>query len=269
MVKTRQKQVVGVRITLLLALLGLLFFAVNTLIIVSRQGSDFLGRLSDIESVALGVLAVFACVLVFRRISKGFKERRSWVLIAVSLGLFTLGDIFWAYDEWRSSMLPLGSIADVFWIAAYVLLIAAIYFLVSRMFFSCHKTVYFTLAVMLVVSSVFICGHVIPRYQSTGAWEEVINSSYVVFDIVLLGLLVMMLQPLLSEHNPFSRMWFLFGLAFVSRMIFDVVFAYLVGKGKYYSGHPIDIAYDLTYVLLLFMIDWKMVQMQQVARVRT
>ncbi|MCX6708430.1 MAG: hypothetical protein NTW67_02150 [Candidatus Woesearchaeota archaeon] len=62
----------------------------------------------------------------------------------------------------------------------------------------------------------------------------------------------MLVIPLIASHNRLLRSWLFFGLGVIALAVFDLAFAEFAQRGLYYSGHPLDIVYCLSYLLFVF-----------------
>jgi hypothetical protein len=76
-------------------------------------------------AVEVGAVLALVCRLVFVR-----EERRIWALVALSVSLWTLGDVYWRIALWHVEVMPVPSLADLGWLSFYAPAYAAIALLV-------------------------------------------------------------------------------------------------------------------------------------------
>ena len=79
----------------------------------------------DVLYVAIGVASVTAVVIGIR-VNRP-RRRLPWVLLAVGLGSWVVGDALWAWFDHVAQIEPFPSGADLFYLAAYPVLTAALY----------------------------------------------------------------------------------------------------------------------------------------------
>src|SRR5574341_106734 len=199
----------GMRITFVLVAISLLALGVLTLSIITLQDSpDALNVLTNITSDVASLCATIACWLAYLLIPKDFLgEKRGWLLTALALTLFTFGDMYWSYSEIILGIeVPLGSIADWAWTLAYFVLLAGIYFIYTGMYFE-TKQKYVIMTLTLVIAAVFGYYHITHLISEAHGFIELVQEGYILYDIILLGMLAVMLLPLIASHNRLMNVW--------------------------------------------------------------
>lgn len=248
------------RSTLLLVALSLLLFPLFILVTFTMQGAPSLDPLTNVLSDAVALCSVVGCWLVYRKMEKSFiDEKKGWGFIVLALFLFFLGDIAWTFYEVVLHVdVPLGSWPDLIWTLAYIILIIGMFFFLSMLFFESHTRNY------LLVLLAAVIGGVLLYFETVGdmalqkfSFISFIQDSYVFFDLVLIAMLLILVVPLWQARNRLFVPWLLLAFAFISRIVFDFVFARLTDAELYYTGHPLDILYVFSYVLIVFAVDFK------------
>lgn len=248
------------RSTFWLVALCLILFPLFVLITFTLQGTPVLEVLSNVLSDATALCAFVACWFVYRRISKEFSaEKKGWFFITLALFLFFFGDIAWSFYEIVLHVeVPLGSWPDLLWTLAYVVLIVGVFYFLSTMFFESHARNYLLVALSAVVGGVLLYFETAKDVAREGfSFIAFIQDSYIFFDIILIAMLLILVVPLWQARNRLFVSWLLLAGAFVIRIFFDFVFASLTDAELYYTGHPIDILYVFSYVLIVFAVDFK------------
>ncbi len=247
------------RKTFVLAALSVLVFAILTLVYITQQGNELvLTWVGDIAPVFLSLFGMIACWLAYKAIPKEYaRESRGWFYIALAFLFFMIGDAYWGYSEIVLKVeLPLGSIADLSWQLAYLMLFIGFGFILHIMFHSQKKARWITF-LTVVAAAIFIFIHM-KKHLAEGNWINVIQDSYILYDIILLGMITSLLLPLVQSHNHLMNVWLLFGLAVFARIIFDFLFAEMTAIGAYSTGSFIDLLYGASYVLFVVSADAKL-----------
>jgi len=247
------------RKTFVLAALSVLVFAILTLVYITRQGNELvLTWVGDIAPMLLSLSAMLACWFAYKAIPKEYlRESRGWFYIALAFLFFMVGDVYWGYSEiFLKVELPLGSFSDLSWELAYLMLFIGFGF-VLRMMFHSEKKVRWVTFITALAAIIFISIEM-KKYLTTGNWIEAIQDSYVLYDIILLGMITSLLLPLIQSHNRLMNVWLLFGLAVFARIIFDFLFAGMTAIGAYATGSFIDLLYAASYVLFVVSADAKL-----------
>jgi len=257
------------RKTLFFVMIALLVVSTLALVIITQQGRNPSLRewVTDCSLIILAVCAVGANVLAWNATPAEFwQERRCWIFSVLGFVCFALGDGYWAYSELVAKVpVPVGSFADLFWNLAYLFLGLGLFFLLRTMFFPSKKKVYLVLFVTFAIAFAYAYVHVGKVVMVQGSFGDVVNDLYVLYDIILLGMVALLLVPLLFYHNPLITPWLLFGFAILARIAFDFIFAGLVSAGAYQSGSYVDLLYALSYVLFTFTGDAKFNLLQRYA----
>ena len=244
----------------LLAVSALIFFLLEIFLIVSQQGSVLIVS-SDILQVLLGLCAVIAFWLVYVKVEKRFgEEKRGWLCVALAFSLFFIADVIWTVFETVLHInIPIGSVPDIFYLSAYAVLMLGLYHFISSMFFRSQGLNYAVGGLTLLIASLFFYSNIL-RDILAGlfSWTLLVQQAYGFLDIFLLGLVLILIIPLVVSHNHLLRSWLLFGLGIIALAVFDLAFAEFAQRGMYYSGHPLDVVYCLSYLLFVFAAYYKL-----------
>jgi len=244
------------RKTQLLALTALFVTALYLLIIASNQSEPTLTLVGDLSFVIVSLCAFLATLLVWKKIPHSFtQEKNAWLLTSIAFFLFMVGDALWAYAELiQKTEVPVGGLPDVSWTSAYLIWIAACT-LVRKDVFDPNPRKKFIFAACATLAAVWPLLH-IPAIRAEGAYH-LFNVLYVSYDLLLLGLMLPLFLALLPNINRLSTPWLLFSVAVGTRIIFDILFAASVAANTYATGHPIDLLYLISYIIITFAADAK------------
>ncbi len=247
------------RSTLGLVAIALLSFPILLMLIVTQQGASYLGTVVNVFNIILALCAALGCWFAYKMIGRSFRdEKKGWFYVALAFFLFTIGEILWAYFEFKGIETPIGSLADLFWTLGYFALIYGLYIFLSMMFFSSESYNYVIIMLSVLVGG-FFAYLSIPRDIAAGlTLGSFAQHLYIFLDFILLGMVLVLIIPLWSARNRLFVTWFIFSLGIAVWIVFDFLFAGMTAFGVYYSGHPVDILYALAYVLFIFSADAKL-----------
>jgi signal transduction histidine kinase len=206
-----------------------------------------------VDDVGSALAALVASVLALRAgwAQRTRRARTSWLLIALSLLWWGVGDLYWAWFEvvtGTPAVTP--SLADVAYLVAAPLIFAGILLrptlrrrAISRWLLLIDACL--ALAALFAISWVIIIGTVYAQHD-VDPLVQVVTLAYPILDLAMLFcLLLAMLRA--SGHRPATGL-LLFGLA--AAAVADSGYAGLVAASAYETGHPIDMLWFVALVLI-------------------
>jgi hypothetical protein len=223
-------------------------------LVYSIRNSVLEGPVSDMSQM---VFSLFSAVVAFSAVhhygSKG-KMPLCFVLFAAGLSLWFLGQTSWAlYRELFGIDVPYPSIADLFWLIGYPLIILG---LVSyyRLFVAASSLRRMILAGLtsLVFIAVIVTFVVVPSIDLTGDMvTSIVNVLYPTLDVSMLFAALMLLM--LTKGGRISIVWYFIAVASMLNAVGDILFSYaiaaeLFGVGFLFSG-LIGLLYIYAYIL--------------------
>ena len=171
------------------------------------------------------------------------QSRAAWLLITVALASWATGDTIWSIRFGGSAHAPLTSISDVFWLAWYPLIVAALALLVRDRVpaFELHRWVDGVVVMLLVVTPwlAFILQPV-AEHSSTSTLADVIDFAYPLGDAVVVG--ATLGAYALMGWRP-GRMWLILGLGLAAAGLADAVYSVQALEQSYRGG-----IYDAAWV---------------------
>lgn len=229
----------------------LLVFLVYSAVTVAFQGNDsVLLAVGDIAFVLLALNAAALAFAAFLTVSRK-QERLGWLLTSLAFLSFAAGDLIWAYFELVKGIeVPVGSWPDAFWTVAYIIWAGALASFMLTMFFKSRFAVGSAIGVAFLSFVSFLVYALLFTDSLGHGFEDVVNTSYVVYDVILLSGVALLMGSLKSAGNPLFKVWFLFGFAVLVRVVFDFGFLALVAADLYSTGNYVDLLYAGSYVLL-------------------
>ncbi|GEM_PF-1353054 len=205
-------------------------------------------------------IAFFIAILVYINAGRRGEFSQFVFALALSTALNWLAEITWEIYEGILNLEPFPSLADVFWISAYIPLLVVSWIAVRR------NLKYITLkaGIITAVFNVFVFVSVIfPLIRDTfesslTPLEMYVSLAYPVLDTLVLFSLSFLL--LLYAKQALGYFWAILILAYTFVFIGDVLFSYYIIWDMYYTGSLPDVFFNLYYstiALGLFFIYGK------------
>jgi len=209
----------------------------------------------DITPVVLSLLAAIAWSILAAKTPKTFNvDKKARMCIAGFLWLNFLGETSWViYELFLNEANPLGSVADIFWHASYIFLIIGLILFIKTVFVPRKILVWFNVVFISLALTYLVNALVFTKFNSS----SLIQTLYVVWDLIALGLVLIVLVPLVLSYNQFTRSWIIFLAGILGIVIFDMIFAGLTALGTYATGNYVDLIYFTAYTLLGFAANEK------------
>ena len=190
------------------------------------------------------LVLVAAAVLMLARAAFEPTARRAWLAFGLAMAVWGVGTVTWSVLYGGRAHPPYPSVADVFWLLWYPLMVAGIVFLIRVRFrqFELHRWMD-GIAVMLIVLVAGFALVVQPVAEAShqGWLATVVDFSYPVLDVLLIGA-VLGVYGLLGWRP--DAMWILIGVGILATTAADAAFAVQQARGVSESGH-----YDFVWTL--------------------
>jgi diguanylate cyclase len=164
--------------------------------------------------------AALACLAGGLRQSR---SRAAWLLVALALASWAIGDTIWSIRFGHAAAPPTTSISDVFWLAWYPLIVAALALLVRDRVpgFELHRWID-GVAVMLLVATPWVALFLQPvaEHSSASGLAIVLDFTYPLADAILVGAILGVFA--LMGWRP-GRMWLALGVAITMMGVADAI----------------------------------------------
>jgi len=220
------------------------------LIFVSGQfNRDFIGVVSDVLSPTLASIAVAAAMLTVWRIGRrNGRLSRVWFSLMLGVFMWFLSEVSWAcYPMLLNVPTPYPSLADAFGIAGYLPIIFGLTTQISP-FREAYKSRRVILAlVVLVISGAAALAILLPAVaRGETSLGLLVSAAYPVLDIV--ALLIAIPALFVFAKGTFWQPFLFLVLGIVLALSGHLLSDWIVSIGNYYSGHPLDLAFDWGYL---------------------
>jgi diguanylate cyclase len=179
-------------------------------------------------------------------------ERRAWLMLALGMGFFAAGDIYYTLVIEPMSNAPSPSPADAaylsFYVGAYAMIVTLVRTHVNRF----HASVWLDGAIGALATAALGAALVLePVIRTTnGSLASVAtNLAYPLADLLLLAFVIGVFA--LAGWRP-GRTWTLIGLGFVTLAIADSIYLFREAEHTYTAGTVLDAMWPAGLVLLTF-----------------
>ena len=198
-----------------------------------------------------GAIVGAALLCALRAVSQR-NERAAWALMALAIGSWAAGEIYWdAYLASASGPTPIPSVADIFWLFFYLPATASVVLLARSRLPHLSASLWLDgLIGALGVGSVSAAIVFDAVLHATGGDFGVVATglAYPVGDLLLLGMLVSV--GIASRRESLDWSWLMIGVGFAVFTAGDSVYLLQTANSTYVSSGPLDITWLLAPVLI-------------------
>ncbi len=196
------------------------------------------------------ILTGFAFILAVKLSKQKHYQSKAFLVFAIGSVFWFIAELIWImYDHfWEGSPFP--SEADIFYIGAYPLMIGFLLISLKPVLKSVSRNVWL-FAIALGIS--FMIPSVTAAYDDMlgeDAFPTAIALAYPVLGSIQVIPAIVGIMYLAKKGANFSWMLILFG--FIIYGIADTFFLFAELDGTYYDGHPVDLLWLYTYILMIF-----------------
>ena len=233
--------------TLIATLLGI------TLLYQTRpflDDSQFAYISVTVYAVAPGLITAYSSILAVKLYRQKHYQAKLFALFAIGAAFWFIAEAIWQIYDHVLDADPFPSEADIFYLAAYPLMTYFLFFSLKPVLKSVHRNVWF-FSIALAFS--FLIPSVLAAYDDMSgeaAFDTAIALSYPILGSVQVVPAIVGLMYLTKKGANVSWMLILFG--FIIYGIADTFFLFAELDGTYYDGHPVDLLWVYTYILLTF-----------------
>jgi signal transduction histidine kinase len=195
----------------------------------------------------IGVSAVVAIVVGARRNVRGC--RLPWYLFALGQLFYVLGDVFSDNHGWLfGGALPSVSVADAFYLAFYLPLIAGLLLLIRERPGAQDRESLIDSLVITVAAAAFSWTFLMApdAHQAASLPTKLVALAYPLMDVLVLGVLV----RLLVANGPRAIGFAFLVLGFGAQLVADSIYGWQLLHDGYVKGSPVDIGWAIFYALL-------------------
>jgi signal transduction histidine kinase len=199
-----------------------------------------------------GILTVYAAVLAVRLHRQKHYQAKAFLLFFIGAAFWFIAEHTWEYYDHVLNEDPFPSEADIFYLGAYPFMAAFLFLSLKPILKTVSRNVWL-FAIGLSFS--FLIPSVFAAYDDMlgeAAFDTAIVLSYPILSSVLVVPAIIGFMFLAKRGTNLS--WMLILFAFITYAIADTFFLFLELAGAYYDGHPVDLLWIFTYVMLIFAL---------------
>ena len=188
----------------------------------------------------IGLSAVVAILVGARHNARG--RRLPWYLFALGQALFVLGDVLaYNYERIFGEATPFPSIADVFYLAFYVPLIAGLLLLIGERRGTRDRGGLIDALTVTVAAAALSWTYLMAPYAhaAVGLETKLISIAYPLMDVLVLGVLV----HLVVASGRRAAGFVLLVLGFAALLITDAMYGWVTLHGNYQPGGGLEVGW--------------------------
>ena len=196
------------------------------------------------------ILTGFAFLLAIKLFKQNHYQSKAFLVFAIGSVFWFIAELIWImYDHfWEGSPFP--SEADIFYIGAYPLMIGFLLISLKPVLNSVSRNVWL-FAIALGIS--FLIPSVTAAYDDMlgeDSFPTAIALAYPILGSIQVIPAIVGIMYLAKKGANFSWMLILFG--FIIYGVADTFFLFAELDGTYFDGHPVDLLWLYTYILIIF-----------------
>jgi signal transduction histidine kinase len=195
----------------------------------------------------IGLSAVGAILVGARRNARA--RRLPWYLFALAQALFVAGDVLaYNYARFFGKTLPFPSIADAFYLAVYLPLIAGLLLLIRERRRGRDQESLIDALTVTIAAAALSWTYLMSPYAhaALGLPTKLVSIGYPLMDVLVLGVLVRLMVTSGRQAIGFV----LLVLGFAAVLITDAIYGWLLLNGGYQTGGLLDIGWAAFYGFL-------------------
>jgi signal transduction histidine kinase len=203
-----------------------------------------------------GMLLAFSTILTIKLYKQKHFQSKAFLFFTIGVLFWFIAEQIFAVYSYVYDIDPFPSIADIFYLAAYPFFIA--FFLISLK--PIQKSITTKIWVFsLLLSFAFLIPSFLASYNSLEETEggldpvsKLIALLYPILSSFQLAPAIIGIMFMTKKEISYSWMLLLFGFLIYS--ISDTFYLFSELDGSYYDGHPVDLMYLYSFILLIFSL---------------
>lgn len=238
------------------AILGTLIY--TAWILFSQQNNPVEPFITSGILSALYLLSAGAGFRIFRQKQFHARWRWGWFFIALAMLSTTVGEFLWVYFQNILGVEPFPSLADLFYLLYYPLLLAGVLtFPFSPLRKRERLILYFDLSIIMIAFAMTLWYFFLASMQASTepGWIGVIVLSYPLGDLLILTGVMSLIQRD-SEKAARAPLFFL-AIGMALSAVGDLFFAYYEANGISYSMTPLNVLWAGSALYIFLAAAWQ------------
>jgi len=199
-----------------------------------------------------GILVGYATITTIKLFKQKHIQTKSFLLFTLGLTSWFIAEQIWLVYDYILERDPFPSEADIFYIAAYPLITAFLFFSLKPILKSVSRNVWL-FAIGLSFS--FLIPTVPAAYDDMlgePAFATIVALAYPI--LASFQLVPAIIGVMFLTKNSANLSWMLILFGFIIYSIADSFFLLSELDGSYYDGHPVDLMYVTSFLVLIFAV---------------
>ena len=221
-----------------------------TILVSTLVGKDVVKSVTDVMYIIVTATFVILSIILVLRFKKTGDHGKAWLfLLGTSVSWF-IAETTWTVYELIYHKNPFPSIADVFYIAGYPLMLGFLMYYLKPVRKAITKkmiTGAILISAAMAIPSIYMAYS--PEPDVT-LFENVLATSYPILDSIIF--IPAMIGIALFFRGEVNFTWSLICMGILCFAIGDIGFQYATFTNTYYTGHPADIILMWSYILFSF-----------------
>jgi len=216
------------------------YFAIISLIHFLRWGGEYYDAITTAINIITLLIPIFLGFLTFRSLGLKTLSGKSVFLLWLAMLAYLIADILWLIvDE------AVISVADIFWVMTYPLIVLGLFFGIKSIDKSFFKDQAVVLWILLFVMFIYFAAFPLVSSEGLNFLGSLFTIGYAVADLLLFLPMVFIISFIFSDYD--NRAWVLIGFAMIFFTLGD--FYYAINYNFYEGGDLIDLTWYLSYLL--------------------
>lgn len=225
---------------------------VGTVVVVGEtgwllSGQPAAGLVSDLGATIVASCAAVACAITAS--SHPSALRRFWLLLSATMALAAAGRMIWTIGRLAAGSLPHTPLIGLVFFAGIVTGTAALLSAVSAPRSAVGRARVLLDGVIVGLALVPVSWVVVYQDMLSAELDDPARSIgmlYPMMDLIQLAVLISVASPARPLWPPLT----LLGASLAVRAGADAVYVSLIAQGQYHPGHPLDVCWPLSYLLV-------------------
>jgi len=197
-----------------------------------------------------GILTIYAGIITIKLYRKKHFQAKAFLFFTFGSAFWFIAEQIWQlYDHiWEGEPFP--SEADIFYIAAYPCHILFLLISLKPVLKSINRNVWFF---AIALSFSFLIPSILAAYDDMEGEETFATSIALTYPILAsVQLIPAIVGVMYLAKKPSNLSWMLILFGFILYNVSDTYFLFAELDGSYYDGHPVDLLYVFSFLLLIF-----------------
>ncbi|MBI2111525.1 MAG: GHKL domain-containing protein [Nitrosarchaeum sp.] len=203
-----------------------------------------------------GTLVVFSIILTIKLYKQKHFQSKAFLFFTIGTSFWFIAEQIWAAYVYVYDADPFPSIADIFYMATYPFFIAFLLISLKPIRKSITKKIWLFSSVLsftFLIPSLLACYNALE--EAEGGLDPISKSIALAYPILSSFQLVpAIIGIMFLAKKGVSYSWMLLLFGFLIFVVSDTFYLFSELDGSYYDGHPVDLMYLYSFILLIFSL---------------